>query len=206
MRPAAPISRIMVWAFACLFALTLAKAVAAIPPPPDRLTADCTAPSYASDQLVCGDPELQALDLAVARGVAAAENAGMAPGTVLVEAQGAWFRRRSLCAMQAAHRDCLAAAYRDRLAVLSAFTSPPLRASATWQCEIKRVGPVLLADHPPGLALLNPTSGQTIGYASQAAPATGWRPHLQFVRKGRKGRLLDASGMVSPCHPSMPKR
>ena len=33
----------------------------AIPPPPDQRTADCTAPTYATDALVCGDPAL--LDL-----------------------------------------------------------------------------------------------------------------------------------------------
>ena len=34
------------------------SAAHAVPPPPDQLVADCTHPTYASDMLVCGDPEL----------------------------------------------------------------------------------------------------------------------------------------------------
>jgi hypothetical protein len=41
-----------------LLAMLLAPGVAAVPPPVEQVTADCKAPVYASDHLVCSDPAL----------------------------------------------------------------------------------------------------------------------------------------------------
>ena len=95
---------------------------AAVAPPTDRTSADCAAPTYATDMLVCDDPELLALDAELARLWAEADPGG---DTVAAEAQAAWFRERSLCAFEDDHRGCAEAAYRDRIAALRSGVASP---------------------------------------------------------------------------------
>jgi uncharacterized protein len=90
---------------------------APVPPPLEQLQADCTRPQYASDTLVCGDAELRAADADVA---ALASTPPSLAADAIWEDQASWLRRRSLCAFKTDHRDCLVAAYADRLAVLAA--------------------------------------------------------------------------------------
>lgn len=93
----------------------LAAGASAVPPPVEQLTANCVAPVFASDQLVCADPELRALDDQLRRILAA--RAGI-QGLELEESDYQWFLRRSRCAFQEEHRACLLQAYRERLALL----------------------------------------------------------------------------------------
>jgi uncharacterized protein len=89
-----------------------------IPPPAEQVSADCTAPTYASDQLVCSDPELRALDWKMAtlvRQIGTDAIDAAAPG---IENQYDWLRQRSLCAMKPEHRGCLLQAYRLRIEAL----------------------------------------------------------------------------------------
>lgn len=103
------------------FALLLGAAGAGLapaPPPIEQLTADCKAPVYASDMMVCADAELAAADAALASLVEArlaADTGGSFRGE-----QAAWFRSSRRCAFEAAQRDCLVAAYSLRIAVLAA--------------------------------------------------------------------------------------
>lgn len=185
----------------------IATPSAATPPPPDQLTADCTNPTYASDTLVCADPGLTALDSLVARAVAGAGDAAISPKTPLVEAQGSWLRRRSLCAMQAAHKDCLMAAYVDRLALLKVLDASPPGTGGAWRCEVKRFGTIMVADlHSGQVLLMTPQDRKIIGLASinGTADKAGWTPFLRFVTKGRKAILSDAFGTASPCKAVQP--
>jgi len=92
-----------------------------VPPPPEQIGADCARPVYASDQLVCSDPLLRALDALNAQRSAQIDAA--APGNAgHIESPADWFRRRARCAFDNRHRACLVDAYRDRLLVLSTLT------------------------------------------------------------------------------------
>lgn len=84
----------------------------AVPPPVPQTQANCAAPVYASDQLVCRDQRLLALDRRTAKlANAIGDERLVAAG---LESQAEWFRKRSLCAMQTTHRQCLNKAYEAR--------------------------------------------------------------------------------------------
>jgi uncharacterized protein len=110
-------------------ALFIAGPVAATPPPPDQIAANCEAPTYTSDMLVCADPGLLALDRRMRDDWAGVDVARVISPRALVEAQAVWFKRRSLCAFVEMHADCLKAAYAERIAVLEALRSAASRPS-----------------------------------------------------------------------------
>lgn len=87
---------------------------AAVPPPPLQTTANCVAPTYAADALVCADPTLRSLDRQLA---ALWAEADADPRTTDADRDGqkAWFRQRSLCAFERDQATCLYAAYRARI-------------------------------------------------------------------------------------------
>lgn len=100
----------------------LTKVLAAslmMPPPVPQEQVNCSAPVYASDMLVCADHELLALDRRTAKLSASAGEERLAAGGL--EPQPVWFRKRSLCAMQVKHRECLVEAYRMRIRALRAL-------------------------------------------------------------------------------------
>ena len=101
--------------------LLFAAAAAPVPPPVEQLTANCAAPVYASDMLVCADAELAAADAALAAAVAARLTGDA--GDAFRAEQAKWFRDSRRCAFEAAHRACLVEAYRARLAAIG---GPPL--------------------------------------------------------------------------------
>lgn len=88
----------------------------AVPPPPVQLTADCSAPTYASDQMVCADPGLRALDGLLAARIEARGEVAAEDGRA--DSDEDWFQRSRRCAFEADHRDCLLAAYCLRLALV----------------------------------------------------------------------------------------
>jgi uncharacterized protein len=98
---------------------------AAVPPPPEQSTANCATPTYASDQLVCADPALLALDRRMARLLANASSAAPHAALPWFEPQDAWFRRRGLCAFSPRHAACLKAAHGERIDLLSALADWP---------------------------------------------------------------------------------
>jgi hypothetical protein len=158
-----------------------------VPPPVAQLTADCVHPVYASDQLVCSDADLARLDYDMVRLLAADEP----PTGPWIEAQETWFRRSRMCAFQAGHAACLAAAYRERIgllraavgAVAPALSCQPSRYTATVQ--------------PEGLALRD-DKGALLGLAAQAA--AGWKPYLELHAELGRYRLEHAEGrLVAQC-------
>lgn len=92
-----------------------------VPPPVSQVSADCVAPVYATDRLVCADPVLRPLDtemLDLWDRISATRNGNQAE-------QVAWFRRRSLCAFDPDHRACAMTAYLERIATLRAALDQP---------------------------------------------------------------------------------
>lgn len=106
---------------AAVLSLTLQQS--AVPPPVEQITANCAAPVYASDQLICSDSGLLDAEKQIAE-LWRNTQPDWSPGPWL-EQQDAWFRRRALCAFKTRHRECLAGANAERIAVLSAATGRP---------------------------------------------------------------------------------
>jgi len=84
----------------------------AVPPPSVQFTTDCDEPVYASDQLVCADPELRELNRLLAEWIGAGIVAAVTADTA--ESDAEWFSRSRMCAFEADHRGCLRAAYCPR--------------------------------------------------------------------------------------------
>ena len=124
---------------AVLMSIVLAAApAAAAPPPSEQFAANCAAPTYASDRLVCGDPLLRALDARLRDAWTAVDFDGVVAPGAWAEGQHAWFRRRSLCAFAALHAECLQAAYVERIAVLEVLrvvASRPSRQGVRAACR-----------------------------------------------------------------------
>lgn len=92
-----------------------------VPPPQSQVSAHCVGRVYATDRLVCTNPDLRALDaemLELWTLVAELRRQSQAD-------QVAWFRRRSLCAFDPDHRACAMTAYRERIATLRAALDQP---------------------------------------------------------------------------------
>jgi uncharacterized protein len=98
----------------CLLIMFFPALASAVPPPPVQLTADCEAPTYASDLLVCEDAGLRELDRAL--GLRIEEREESETGAGADEGDLDWFRRSRLCAFEPDQRECLVAAYCLRLA------------------------------------------------------------------------------------------
>jgi uncharacterized protein len=114
--------------------LAASSPAAAIPPPPEQMSANCESPTYASDVMVCGDPLPRALDARMRDAWVTLDFAAVVAPDAWVEAQDAWFRRRSLCAFSGRQSGCLEDASLERIAVLQALrlvaSRPPRRAAA----------------------------------------------------------------------------
>jgi hypothetical protein len=163
-----------------------------VPPPAMQLTADCSHPVYASDQLVCSNAELARLDGDLVRLLA--ENA--APSGRWIESQDMWFRRSRMCAFQADHAACLAAAYRERIGLLRAAAgaaAPTLRCSPSHHVATMQ---------PEGLAWRD-GKGALLGLAAPAA--AGWQPFLELRVEPGRYRFQDQKGhLVAQCpHPGV---
>ncbi len=109
----------LLWSLAIIPAPT--SPPAAIPPPVEQVSANCSAPTYASDRLVCSDPELHALDQEMAKLVSRLGAQVLEPAGPAVESQSAWFKRRSMCAFDRDQRDCLIKSYTQRLRILKSL-------------------------------------------------------------------------------------
>jgi hypothetical protein len=166
----------------------------AVPPPPDQVVADCTHPTYASDMLVCSDPELLGLDRRVADALKRVEPAAVLTANSLFEAQDAWFRRRSRCAFSAQHAGCLRAAYSERLAVLDALGAgaPTLaRAGVLARCSCAPWGSIDVRIVVAGDRLIAlDGAGRVLAVALDAQPREDWSPYVRFVASGATIRLI----------------
>ena len=168
----------------------------AVPPPLPQTGADCERPTYASDQVVCGDATLLALDRQVRDAwlaLAAAQPAIELPP--LLEPQQAWFGRRSRCAFVETQAACLRAAYLDRAEVLDAWqrtasgalVSPGTRMRCThapWGEEA-----VTVHSTAANALVITTLSGRMLAIASPGAGLDGWLPFVRLDEDARQIRL-----------------
>jgi uncharacterized protein YecT (DUF1311 family) len=181
------------------------SAAHAIPPPPVQTVADCDRPTYASDQLVCGDAELLALDRELRDLLATVDlHARVAPAS-LVEPQEAWFRRRSLCAFSETHAACLKAAYSERIAVITAVGSPSTAAtkraveSATCRDAPWGSSDVLIHRASRHTATVMDTQARVLAVAFASARGSDWSPSVRFAADGAAIRFTTLDGTSVDC-------
>jgi uncharacterized protein len=174
-------------------ALLLSVSAQAVPPPIEQFTANCRAPVYATDQLVCGDRDLRVLDAAIAVAtytLGRAPVAGIAPW---LEPQADWFKRRSRCAFEAAHRECATDAYDERMLVLSALSPAGRPSMPAYRC-----GAVLATPVPAG-ALRLERKGKPVGAAVRQSPRSGWQPYIRLEGDEAEPSIVPSGGKPIRC-------
>jgi uncharacterized protein len=184
------------WRSAMLATLA-ASAVQPIPPPVDQVTADCVAPVYASDQLVCADPELKSIDLGYRTERDALGDPQLRPDAIW-ESDVDWFRRRGRCAFLTAHRECLLAAYGDRRSLIAAI-SAALRATGNSACQVTGMtAPLHLYHAADGTVVLRNADGIAAVASPEGATRAGWvafasaRPNTDAVAiRNLGGQVLE---------------
>ena len=167
-----------------VLATLLAQATVPMSPPVEQQTANCARPTFATDMLVCDDPELRALDERLRtippRPAAASE---------LLEARADWFRRSRRCAFQADHRGCAVAAYREALAVQAPAVGD---AAPVGRCRL-RDGDAALVPVTGGAALVR--DGRILGVGPAGTPP--WQPFLRYEGASHRAVFQDLAGRVT---------
>jgi hypothetical protein len=159
-----------------------------VPPPLPQQVADCRSPVYASDMLVCADPDLRRLDADLTTLLAEAPH----PAGPWMEPQDAWFRRSRMCAFRPDHAGCLSAAYMERIGVLRPTQPSPM---AALRCKPRDITGSL---QPEGLLLRN-GEGERLGLAAPAS--RDWRPFLELRPAKGQYEIFDQAGRrVAYCH------
>ena len=171
---------------------------AAVPPPIEQTSADCTRPTYVSDMLVCEDSELKARDAELAALVSSTPLAGAA----LMESDTEWFKRRSRCAFAAEHRACLAAAYAGRLTLRRILAAPPTEGQPATCKSAKGTQEVTLAVLAEGtrLVIRDRATGAALGIAPPpVAKDAPWQSFASFTRKGERVTITTLGGESWVC-------
>jgi uncharacterized membrane protein len=176
----------------------------AIPPPPVQTVADCERPTYASDQLVCGDAELLALDRELRDLLATVDLQTRVAPYALFEPQDLWFRRRSLCAFSERHAACLKAAYSERVAVITAVgsaSSAVKQGAATATCSNApwSTPDVLIRRGSHGTATMTDPQARVLAVAFASFSAEDWSPSVRFATDGAAIRFTAFDGTTVDC-------
>ena len=181
----------------CLF--MCATGLNAIPPPVDQVSADCSAPVYASDQLVCGDPELRMLD---DRLRARIDSSPEVSASAWMESHSEWFKRRSLCAFEPAHRQCLLDAYADRLNTMGYLSVPaPSGRDAICKAQSHISKVVIYQDaSTESVVILDPLTSTILGVAVRMHMYQAWKPTLAFRQSGKTLDFAPHDGQGFRCH------
>jgi hypothetical protein len=125
----------------------------------------------------------------------------------LLEAQEAWFSRRSRCAFVEAHAACLQAAYRDRARVLDAWQRTVSGAFAgtgtRMRCAGAPWGDATVVVHRPtaDALMVSGLDGRALAIATPGGGADGWRPFVQLEVAEAPIGLRPLSGEVISCRP-----
>jgi len=172
--------------------LLSAAAVPPVPPPPSLEAADCEHPSYASDQLICSNESLLALD----HQLRALLPVPAVAANVHFEDQMVWFKRSRMCASKAGQQSCLQAAYRERIAVLTALhsLSRQLPAWRPVKCGKRQSE---LADETHGVIALR-WDGRIV-LANAATELASWTPFAWIRRSGNKLEVRSLDGLKTRC-------
>jgi uncharacterized protein len=195
------------WRLATAALLLAAGSSGAVPPPPLQIAADCERPTYASDQRVCSEPALLALDQQgrdVWLALVASSTAQQA--SAWLETQDVWFRRRSRCAFSERHSACLHAAYTERAAVLEAWRLAATTAgeAEAYRCTGAPWGAALVWLHHQhaGLLTISDASGRLLAIAVADAARDDWQPFLRFTAGGLDFGLQPLAGPGAVCTPA----
>lgn len=176
-------------------------AAALVPPPPPQAGVDCNAKVYAIDTVVCEDPDLLAMDIAVQR---EAVDAATEPAeSTLFEAHDTWFRRRGLCAMVETARECAAAAYSERLAILNALRANTTSSATEMKCSPAPWKGRLRASVTPEWITMSDGNGLVRGVAVPITKS-GWRPVLGIQASGARNLELRGANGVIRCRGAKP--
>jgi hypothetical protein len=170
--------------------------LAPVPPPVEQYRADCTNPTYASDMLVCSTPALLDLDARMAK-LLLGGSGPIASASELIESQSGWFKRRSMCAFQARHAECLRAAYRERISMLEALAGK--RDGKVRICT--RKGPL------EGAELILASNGAAIAWRAGNPIAAGlwqfdpklWKPFISVFSARKMWTVLLPGGSRTIC-------
>jgi uncharacterized protein len=176
----------------------------AVPPPPGQDAANCDSPTYASDVLVCSDPQLRALDTRMLDAWSSLDLASVLAPAAWVEQQQEWFKRRSLCAFSERHADCLRDAYIERIAVLEALlrvASRPARQGTATVCRDAPWGGAELRLRAPetGALTLEDVDARVVAAATLLRPDRPWQPYVVFSVDGATVRLTATNGATVEC-------
>ena len=173
------------------------SAEAPVPPPVEQSTADCARPTYASDQLVCNDAELQVLDQRLK--ALLVKRSPIIPGA-FQESDGQWFKRRSRCAFEVEHRKCLSEAYADRFAVIETAHTDTAPAKVAKCKNLVKLSRVALGKASNGnLIVRNAVSNELIGVATVKSKNSVWKPALSYSQNGRLYDFQSVEGTAFSC-------
>lgn len=178
-----------------IFAATEARAQdapGAVPPPVEQWTADCSRPVYATDQLVCVDTELRAVDARLRQRLATGHFEFAPPW---LEDQGQWLRRRSLCAFKTAHRDCALAAYASRTAILDLMAGYDGKGTP-MRCD---TGVGTVAKLTTDSAVVADAAGRVVAVAFATGRDENWDAFASFSMAGRKLVISTLEGKRLTC-------
>ncbi|HRK38986.1 MAG TPA: MliC family protein [Burkholderiaceae bacterium] len=179
---------LMTVAFMGLLGLSMAELAVAQTP-----TFDCRKASGDIERLVCADSELGALDrtLSVVYAAARRKAANERPPTLQAEQRG-WVKGRNDCWKADDQRQCVADAYRLRIAELQArYRLIPVSASATFVCDGNPRNEVIahfFQTDPPSLIA---ERGDSVSLMFQQPAASGTR------YQGRNESLWEHQGEAS---------
>jgi uncharacterized protein len=182
----------------------VSSALPAVPPPLGQEAANCDSPTYASDVLVCSDPQLRALDTRMLDAWSSLDLASVLAPDARVEQQQEWFKRRSLCAFSERHADCLRDAYIERIAVLEALqrvASRPPRQGTPTVCHDAPWGGQQLRLRAPetGALTVEDVDARVVAAATALRPDSPWQPYVVFSVDGTTVRLTATSGATVEC-------
>jgi uncharacterized protein len=167
--------------------------------------ADCERPIYASDQLVCADAELLALDRKLRDLLATVDlQARVAPAS-LIEPDDLWFRRRSLCTFSERHAACLKAAYSERIAVITSVDSASTEVTQRSESATCRDAPwgssdVNVRRTDDQSATVTDMQGRVIAVAFVTSRGGDWSPSVRYAVHGAAIRFTALNGSTVECH------
>lgn len=167
-----------------------------VPPPIEQSTANCAAPVYASDQLVCATPSLIMQDQ---RLKSLLDDRMQLSGDAFLESDSGWFKRRSMCAMLATHAACLADAYAERIEILEGLGPIAETFASDLRCRINEKMELKLVLSAGDTVTVRDGDGKVRGRAFAKKPESGWNHYLLFQRKGSKVILTNANGLSTSC-------
>lgn len=176
----------------------------AVPPPPGQDAANCDSPTYASDVLVCSDPQLRALDTRMLEAWSSLDLASVLAPDAWVEQQQDWFKRRSRCAFSERHAGCLRDAYIERIAVLEALqrvASRPARQGTAAVCRYAPWGGAELRLRAPetGALTVEDVDARVVAAATALRPDSPWQPYVVFSVDATTVRLRPTTGATVEC-------